>query len=116
VFWDRDGILLVDYLEKGATITARYYIALLDKLKLQLVSKHRGKLSKGIFFLQGYAALHRVAIMHHKLADLHFEVLKLSAYSPDLAPLDYCLFPHLKKHLKGRKFSSILEATLAADG
>jgi hypothetical protein len=22
VFWDKDGILLVDYLEKGATITA----------------------------------------------------------------------------------------------
>jgi hypothetical protein len=23
VFWDKDGILVVDYLEKGATITAR---------------------------------------------------------------------------------------------
>jgi hypothetical protein len=31
-----------------------------------------------------------------------------------LAP-DYHLFPNLKKHLKGRKFSSIEKATLAAD-
>jgi hypothetical protein len=30
--------------------------------------------------------------------------------------LDYYLFPNLKKHLKGRKFSSIEEATSAADG
>jgi hypothetical protein len=30
--WDKDGVLLVDYLEKGANIMAKYYIALLDKL------------------------------------------------------------------------------------
>jgi hypothetical protein len=33
VFWDKDGILLIDYLENGATITVEYYVALLDKLK-----------------------------------------------------------------------------------
>jgi hypothetical protein len=33
VFWDKDGILLVHYPEKGATITAEYYVTLLDKLK-----------------------------------------------------------------------------------
>jgi histone-lysine N-methyltransferase SETMAR len=67
-------------------------------------------------FLQDNAALHKAAITHQKLADLHFEVLKHSAYSPDLAPSDYYPFPNLKKHLKGRKFSSIEEATLAVDG
>jgi hypothetical protein len=39
VFWDKNGILLVDHLKKSATITAKYYVALLDKLKQQLVSK-----------------------------------------------------------------------------
>jgi hypothetical protein len=43
-FWNKNGILLVDYLEKGATITAEYYVALLDKLKQQLVSKPSSKL------------------------------------------------------------------------
>jgi histone-lysine N-methyltransferase SETMAR len=60
--------------------------------------------------------LHKAAITHQKLADHHFEVLKHPAYSPDLAHSDYYLFPNLKKHLKGRKFSSLEEATLAADG
>jgi hypothetical protein len=44
VFWDKDRILPVGYLEKGATITVKYCIALLDKLKQQLVSIRRGKL------------------------------------------------------------------------
>jgi hypothetical protein len=26
VFWDKDGISPVDYLENGATITAKYYV------------------------------------------------------------------------------------------
>jgi hypothetical protein len=56
VFWDKDGILLVDYLEGYATITAKYYFALLDKMKHQLVSEGRGKLSKAILFLQYSAA------------------------------------------------------------
>jgi hypothetical protein len=116
VFWDIDGILRVDYLERGATIMAKYYIALLDKMKQQLVSKHRGKLSKGILLHQDIAAPYKTAITRQKLADLHFEVLKHPACSPDLASSDYCLFPNLKKHLKGQKFSSIEEATLAADG
>jgi hypothetical protein len=46
VLWDKDGILLVHYLEKGATITANYYVALLDKEKHQLVYEHRRMLSK----------------------------------------------------------------------
>jgi hypothetical protein len=40
IFWDKAGILLVNYLEEGVTIMAKYCIALLDKLKQQLVSKH----------------------------------------------------------------------------
>jgi hypothetical protein len=45
-------------------------------------------------------AVHKAAIMHQKLADLHFEVLKHPAYSPDLSPSDCYRFPNLK----GRKF------------
>jgi hypothetical protein len=63
---------------------AKYYVALLDKLKQLLVSKYRGKLLKGLLFLQDNTAPHKVAIMHQKLADLHFEVMKHPAYSPDL--------------------------------
>jgi hypothetical protein len=70
VFWGKDGILPVDNLQKCATTTAKYYDALLDKLKHQHVSKRRGKLSKGTLFLQDNTASHKVAIKHQKFADL----------------------------------------------
>jgi hypothetical protein len=52
-------------------------------------------LSKEILFLQENAAPHKAVITHHKLTDLHFEVLKHPAYSLDLAPSDYYLCPNL---------------------
>jgi len=32
MFWDAEGILFIDYLEKGKTITGEYYSSLLTKL------------------------------------------------------------------------------------
>jgi hypothetical protein len=51
-----------------------------------------------------------VPITQRKLADLHCEVLKHNAYSPDLAPSDYRLFPNMKKDLNGTKFLSTEDA------
>jgi hypothetical protein len=39
VFWDKDGILLVDYFKEGATTTASYYTSLSDKVKQALHPK-----------------------------------------------------------------------------
>ena len=32
-YWDQDGILLIEYLPKGQTINAEYYLSLLVQLK-----------------------------------------------------------------------------------
>jgi hypothetical protein len=74
VFWDKDGILLVDYMEKGTAKRAKYYVALPNKPKQQLLSENQGKLSKGILFPEDNAGPRRVAITNQKLADLCFEV------------------------------------------
>ena len=47
IFWDRDGILLIDYLPKGQTINVEYYSSLLVQLKDILKEKRRGKVTKG---------------------------------------------------------------------
>ena len=39
VFWDAQGILFIDYLEKGSTINSKYYIALLVCLKAGITKK-----------------------------------------------------------------------------
>jgi hypothetical protein len=70
---------------------------------------------KGILFLQGSAAPHRAAITHQKLLDHHCEVWKHPANSSDLTPSDSRPFPNSKQHLRGKKFLSIEETTLAVD-
>ena len=42
IFWDQDGILLIDYLPKCQTINAAYYSSLLVRLKDILEEKRRG--------------------------------------------------------------------------
>ena len=43
-----------------------------------------------------------------------WELLPFPPYSPDLAPSDFFLFPKLKEHLKGVRFSGTNEAKQAA--
>ena len=51
IFWDRDGILLIDYLPKGQTINMKYYSSQLVQLKDILKEKRCRKVTKGVLFL-----------------------------------------------------------------
>jgi len=51
IFWDQDGILLIDYLPKGPTINTDYYSSLLVQLKDILKEKRCGKVTKRVLFL-----------------------------------------------------------------
>ena len=75
IFWDRDDILLIDYLPKGQTINAEYYSSLVVQLKDTLKEKRRGKVSKGALFLHDNAPAHRALATHKKLAYLGFQCL-----------------------------------------
>ena len=115
IFWDQDGILLIDYLPKGQTIDPDYYLSLLVQLKYILKEKRRGKVSKGILFLHGNAPAHRALATQKKLAYLGFHCIDHPPYSPDLALSDYHLFPGLGKQLKVRHFFSDAEVIAAAE-
>jgi len=96
VFWDQDGILLIDYLPKGQTINAEYYLSLLVQLYNIQKEKCSGKVTKGVLFLHNNAQAHLALATQKKLAYLGFQSLDHPPYSPDLAPSDYHLFPGLK--------------------
>jgi len=114
IFWDQDGILLIDYLPKGQTINAESYSSLLVQLKDILKKKHRGEVTKGVLLLHNNVPVHRALAMQKKLAYLGFQCLDHPSYSPYLAPSHYHLFPGLKKQLTGRHFSSDAEFIAAA--
>jgi len=42
VFWDTEGILYIDFLEKGKTITGKYYSNLLTRLDEKIREKRPG--------------------------------------------------------------------------
>jgi len=115
IFWEQDGILLIDYLPKGQTTNAEYYSSLLVQMKDILKEKRRGKVTKFVFSLHDNAPAHRALAPQKKPAYLGFHCLNHPPYSPDLAPLDYHLFPGLKKQLKGHHFSSDAEVIAAAE-
>ena len=115
IFWDQDGIFLIDYLPKGQTINAEYYLSLQVQLKDNLKEKRRGKVTKGVLFLHDNTPVLRALATQKKLAYLSFQCLHHPPYSPNLAPSAYHLFPGLKKQLKGRHFSSDEEVIAATE-
>ena len=115
IFWDQDGILLVDYLPKGQTINAKYYSSLLVHLKDILKEKHHGKFTKVVLFLHSNVPVHWPLATQKKLAYLGFQCVDHLPCSPDLAPWDYHRFRGLKKQLEGCHFLSDAEVIAATD-
>jgi len=52
-----------------------------------------------------HATPHTSAATRDAIQHLEFSLLPHPPYSPDLAPSDFHLFPELKEHLKGQRFS-----------
>jgi len=100
IFWDQDGILHVDYIPKGQTINAEYYLSLLVQLKNIFKEKRRGKFTKGFLILHENDPAHRALATQKELAYLGFQCLDHPPYSPSLAPSCYHLLPGLKKKNK----------------
>lgn len=106
VFWDAQGIIFIDYLEKGKTITGAYYSSLLDRLKEEVKQKRPHLAKKKIRYHHDNAPSHSSLIAQGKLYELGFELVPQPPYSPDLAPSDFYLFPNLKRWLSGKRFYS----------
>lgn len=113
VFWDSEGIVFIDYMPKGQTITGHYYANLIPKVREAIKEKRRGKLASGVLFLQDNAPAHRSEVALNAIHSAGFEILEHPAYSPDLAPSDFHLFPKLKEHIRGTKFDDD-DAVMAA--
>ena len=115
VFWDAQGVIMLDFLAKKSTITSAYYANLLDQLRTAIREKRRGKLSKGTLLQQDNARVHTCKIPMDAVERKGYELIPQPAYSPDLAPSDYFLFPNLEKDIRGRHFRSNEEVVAAVE-
>lgn len=106
VFWDRHGILLVDFLSRGETINANGYCETLRKLRRAIQNKRRGMLTNGIVLIHDNARPHTANKTRQLLQDFSWSQFDHPPYSPDLAPSDFHLFLHLKTFLGAHKFNN----------
>lgn len=106
VFWDKDGLLLLEFMPRKSTINGEVYANTLAVLREKIKEKRRGKLTSGVLLLHDNAPVHASRKAQAAIRACDFKQLDHPPYSPDLAPSDYYLFRHLKKFLRGQRFSS----------
>jgi len=58
VFWEKHGVIHVDFLLRGATINSEYYCRVLSDVLTRLRKKKSGLITKGVLFLQDNARAH----------------------------------------------------------
>jgi len=89
VFWDRQGVLLVEFLSQDTTINSAVYCEMLKKLRRAIQNKRRGMLSATILLLHDNARPHSAAQTQDLITSFKWEKMDHPPYSPDLPPSDY---------------------------
>ena len=92
VFWDSEGVLMVDYLERGKTVTDIYNAELIRKLRAAIKNKRCGKLHQAMLLYHDNAPAHSSAVAMTAIRQCGFELLNHPAYSTDLAASDFHVF------------------------
>ena len=110
IFWDKDGVLLSEYLPRRTTINGPYYASIIERLRSVIVERGRGKVSHGVLLLDDNVPIHKCKIVQVAIRQVGFLELDHPAYSPDLALTNYHPFSNLKKFLRLKDFSSDDEA------
>jgi histone-lysine N-methyltransferase SETMAR len=103
VFWDTGGVIHMDFLKPGTTISLEHYIAALKTLKQQLrrVQNHY----KNILLQHDNSRPNTLQTIIEAIEKLDL-ILPYPPHSPDLAPYNFYLFPKIKKDLHGHLYNS----------
>ena len=98
-------------LEERRTVTADWYVHQYLPQVLHAVCTRRPK--SGITLHHDNAPAHIAAATREFLASEDVQLMSHPSYSPDLAPRDFSLFPHVKKQLRGTRYDKPQDAIRA---
>ena len=115
IFWDKDGVLLTEYLPRGTKINGPYYALIIERLCSVIVEKGRSKVGGGLMLLHDNTPIDKCNIVQAAIRQVGFIELNHPAFSPDIAPSDYHLFSSLKKFLRLKDFSCDDEAVTTVE-
>ena len=63
IFWNKDGVLLIEYLPRGTTINGPSDASIIERLRSVIVKKGRGKVSQEVLLLHDTAPIHKCKIV-----------------------------------------------------
>jgi histone-lysine N-methyltransferase SETMAR len=96
VFWDRKGVVLIEFMEPGTTITSQMYCETLKKLRRTIQNKRRGILTSGVVLLHNNTRPHTAACTQALLQQFRWDLFDHQPYGLDLTPSDFHLFTRMK--------------------
>ena len=105
VWWDWEGMVHWEMLNRDATVNKELYIAQLHRMNeaIRLKRPHR---QGQIILLHDNTRPHVAQVIKATLQELKWEVLQHLLYSLDLAPMVYYLFHSLSNHMRGVTFDN----------
>ncbi|GBP19074.1 Histone-lysine N-methyltransferase SETMAR [Eumeta japonica] len=95
---------MIEYLDRGATVTDVLYAEQINKIRYEIRKKQRSKLAKIVLFHQDNASAQKSAVAMAAIRDAGFEILEHPPYALDPASSDFYLFLRLKEYVKGQRF------------
>ena len=91
------------------------YANLLDQPRTAIHENLRGKLRKGDLLQQDNARVHTWKVAMDAVERNGYELIPHPAYSPDLTPNNFFLFPNLNKDIRGCHFRPDEEVATAVE-
>ena len=100
IFWDKDGVLLTEYLPRGTTINGPYYASIIERLLSVIMEKRSSKVSHEVLLLHDNAPISKCKIVQAAIRHAGFIELNHPTYSLDIAPANYHPLSNLKKFIR----------------
>ena len=113
VFWNSQGVILVDFLLKGETINSEVYIETLRKLKAKIRCVRPNLDMANVLLQHDNARPHTSIRTMEAITSFGWTVIPHLPYSPDLAPSDHHLFGPMKEGLQGNQYGNDNEVKTA---
>jgi hypothetical protein len=109
MWWDMEGIVHYELIERNLTVTAERYCQQLRRLGEAIQQNCPGRRRHGVILQHNNARPHTANISKVAIQELDWEILPHPPYSPDLVRSDYHLFRSLSNNLRGVSFNNDAE-------
>lgn len=101
IFFNGDGVVLVDFLPKGAKFNSDYFINIIEQIDEKMYPQGRSPRCARKVLHYDNSPCHKSKKVNDFLFKSNFRTMKHPAYSPDIAPSDFGLFGTVKEKLEG---------------